>query len=71
MAVIERLGGKGIGFYCWKLFLITRFKGYEVCIHFWSLIESNIKILFIDIKRYSDTIHEISHYYMSNNKSII
>ncbi len=30
MSVIERIGQKRIGFYCWKLFIVDYFRGYEV-----------------------------------------
>ncbi|CAG2169245.1 unnamed protein product [Oppiella nova] len=30
LVFIERLGQKRVGFYCWRVFLITRFRGYEV-----------------------------------------
>ena len=29
--MIERIGTNKVGFYCWKLFIINRFRGYEVC----------------------------------------
>ena len=30
MSFIERIGEKRVGFYCWKLFVINYFRGYEV-----------------------------------------
>ena len=30
MSFIERIGQKRVGFYCWKLFIINYFRGYEV-----------------------------------------
>ncbi|CAG2166418.1 unnamed protein product [Oppiella nova] len=30
ISLTERLGTKRVGFYCWKLFLINRFRGYEI-----------------------------------------
>ena len=30
MSLIERIGRKSVGFYCWKLFIINYFRGYEV-----------------------------------------
>ena len=32
MSFIERIGQKRVGFYCWKLFIINYFRGYEVSI---------------------------------------
>ncbi len=30
MSFIERIGKNKVGFYCWKLFIINHFRGYEV-----------------------------------------
>ncbi|CAG2176256.1 unnamed protein product, partial [Oppiella nova] len=30
LVFIERLGQNRVGFYCWRVFLITRFRGYEI-----------------------------------------
>ena len=30
MSFIERIGQNRVGFYCWKLFIINYFRGYEV-----------------------------------------
>jgi len=32
MSFIERVGQRRVGFYCWKLFVINYFRGYEVSI---------------------------------------
>jgi len=32
MSFIERVGQNRVGFYCWKLFIINYFRGYEVSV---------------------------------------
>jgi len=39
MSLIERIGQKRVGFYCWKLFIVSYFRGFEVSFQIYVLIE--------------------------------
>ena len=45
MSFIERIGQKRVGFYCWKLFIINYFRGYEVRL----TIVSQRKVIFFKL----------------------
>jgi len=52
---MERIAVKKIGFYCYKLFIINRFRGYEVYIKIYIVYILNklIYILFTDYSVYT------------------
>jgi hypothetical protein len=49
MSFIERIGKNKVGFYCWKLFIINYFRGYEV---------RNVHIFENETKFFGATIEE-------------
>ncbi len=62
MSFIERIGRNKVGFYCWKLFIINHFRGYEV---------RNVHIFvnkteFLYFKFYS-TDHCLNNYFFNEN----
>ena len=43
MSFIERIGQKRVGFYCWKLFIINHFRGYEVSLLYYLYFFDKMK----------------------------
>ncbi len=63
MSFIERIGKNKVGFYCWKLFIINYFRGYEVRnVH---NLENKTKLL-LYFKFYS-TDHCLNNYFPHEN----
>ena len=57
---MERIGVKKIGFYCYKMFIINRFRGYEVHIKICIVYIFNklVYILFTDYNVYTAIFHK-------------